>query len=324
MTRARRLRSSQTVRNLVKDTDLSASSLIYPLFVIEGRDKKEPISSLPGQYRYSLDMLEKEARSIRETGPISLLIFGMTDKKDATGSYALGKGQIVNSAISVLKGVDQNFLIFTDVCLCGYTDHGQCGVLKENKGQLVVDNDETLKLLAEMACSHAEAGADFVAPSAMMDFQVKAIRQGLDSRGYHNVGIMSYSAKFLSCFYGPFREATGNAPKVLDRSTYQVPPNHRKQALLEIETDINEGADIVMVKPSLLYLDIICEASKKFNVPIAAYNVSGEYAMLKAAVEKGWLDEKKALIEMFTALRRAGADIVISYHARDIARILRG
>lgn len=303
---------------------MSAGSLIYPLFVTDGKGRNEPISSLPGQYRYSLDMLEKEARSIRETGPMSLLIFGVTDKKDATGSYALSKDQIVNSAIGVLKNVDPSFLIFTDVCLCGYTEHGQCGVLKENKGQLVVDNDETLKFLAEMACSHAEAGADFVAPSAMMDFQVKAIRHGLDSSGHHGTGIMSYSAKFLSCFYGPFREAADNAPRVLDRSTYQVPPNHRKPALLEIETDIKEGADIVMVKPSMLYLDIICKASGEFNVPIAAYNVSGEYAMIKAAVEKGWLDEKKALIEVFTSLRRAGADIVISYHARDVARILRG
>ncbi|MBI4243842.1 MAG: porphobilinogen synthase [Planctomycetes bacterium] len=322
MPRSRRLRRSDQIRGLTGSASVNKANFIYPLFAIEGKSKKEAISSLPGQYRYTLDILKTELKELKEIGLNNFLIFGVVDNKDQKGSYALTKNQIVAEAVKLIKDTDQNFLVFTDICLCGYTDHGHCGLIKEKGNQLVIDNDETVKLLGEMAVIHAKAGADFAAPSAMMDFQVKGIRAALDNNTCEDTGIMSYSAKFLSAFYGPFREATGNTPKISDRSTYQLPVNHGKQAITEIGQDIDEGADIVMVKPAVMYLDIINEASKRYNAPIAAYHVSGEYAMIKAAVQKGWLDEKRAVLELFTSIKRAGADIIISYYSKEAAKWL--
>jgi porphobilinogen synthase len=300
-TRLRKTRINQTVRDRVAETRLSVTDLIMPLFVVDGEDKKEPIASMPGIFRLSLDNLLAEAKVIQSLGIPAVLLFGSKDK------------ELVPKAVRLLKGKLPNLTVITDVCLCAYTESGHCHV---------GDNDQTIELLAEIAVTHAKAGADIVAPSAMMDGQVGAIRKALNENGLKKTKIMAYSAKYASSFYGPFREVAGSAPKSGDRKSYQMDFRNSDEALREIELDIEEGADIVMVKPALAYLDVIRRVKDKFDIPLAAYNVSGEYAMLKAASEKGWLDEEQAILETLTAIKRAGGDFIISYHAKAIAGII--
>jgi porphobilinogen synthase len=314
--RPRRLREKESIRRVVRETRLSLDQLIYPLFVRWGRSIREEIPSLPGQYRFSLDQLPKAAEEIFRLGIPAVLLFGLPEKKDELGSGAYDERGIVQQAVRAIKQAVPELLVITDVCLCEYTSHGHCGIVREQH----VANDETLELLARTAVSQAEAGADLVAPSAMMDGQVKAIREALDEAGFQSTPIMSYSAKYASAFYGPFREAAGSAPQWGDRRGYQMDPPNVREALGEIELDISEGADIVMVKPALAYLDVIRAARERFDVPLAAYNVSGEYAMVKAAVQNGWLDEERIVLEIVTAMVRAGADLVITYFAKDLAR----
>jgi len=273
---------------------------------------------MPGVYRYTVDSIKREAQEIAANGIGAVLLFGVPDKKDKLGSAAYSHSGVVQRAIAAIKDKVPELLVITDVCLCGYTNHGHCGVLDGER----IDNDRTLELLAKVATSHAEAGADMVAPSAMMDGQVKAIREALDDCGFSHIPIMSYAAKYASAFYGPFREAAGSAPQFGDRRSYQMDPSNVRQALREVELDIAEGADIVMVKPALAYLDVIRAVSDRFEHPLAAYNVSGEYAMVQATAASGWIDERQTVLEILTAIRRAGADIIITYHARDAARWL--
>jgi porphobilinogen synthase len=318
--RFRRLRRTEALRSLVRETDLHPSHFIYPLFVAHGRGLKQEISSMPGQFRLSPDMLAQEARELRELGIRAVILFGIPAHKDEEGSEAYHPHGIVQQAIKALKEADPEMLVITDVCLCEYTSHGHCGVIVEGE----VDNDRTLPLLARMAVSHAASGADMVAPSDMMDGRVKAIRRALDEAGYTHIPIMAYSAKTASAFYGPFREAVESAPQFGDRRGYQMDPANAREALRELAEDIAEGADIVMVKPALPNLDIIARARQLFQVPIAAYNVSGEYSMVKAAARLGWLDERRVTLEVLTSIRRAGADIIITYHAKEVARWLAG
>jgi len=318
--RFRRLRRNEALRSLVRETELSLSHLVYPLFVAHGRGLRQEIPSMPGQYRLSPDMLAQEARQLRDLGIGAVLLFGVPARKDEEGSEAYDPRGIVQQAVRALKEAAPELVVITDVCLCEYTSHGHCGVVVGGE----VDNDRTLPLLARMAVSHVEAGADMVAPSDMMDGRVAAIRRALDEAGYAHVPIMAYSAKTASAFYGPFREAADSAPQFGDRRGYQMDPANAREALREIEVDIEEGADIVMVKPALPNLDIIALARQRFPVPIAAYNVSGEYAMVKAAARLGWLDERRATLEVLTAIRRAGADVIITYHAKEVARWLGG
>ncbi len=313
--RFRRLRRTEGLRSLVRETELTPSHLVYPLFVVHGTGVKQEIPSMPGQFRLSPDMLPEEARELRSLGIGAVLLFGIPARKDEEGGEAYDPQGIVQRAIRALKSADPELVVITDVCLCEYTSHGHCGIVVGGE----VDNDRTLPLLARMAVSHAAAGADMVAPSDMMDGRVKAIRQALDEEGFSHVPIMAYSAKAASAFYGPFREAAESAPQFGDRRSYQMDPANAREALREIEADIEEGADIVMVKPALSNLDIIALARQLFGVPIAAYNVSGEYAMVKAAARLGWLDEQRITWEILTAIRRAGADIVITYHAKEVA-----
>lgn len=317
--RLRRLRRGESLRRLAAETVLTADHLIYPLFVVPGTGQRQEIESMPGIYRLSLDLLPKEVEEIALLGIPAVLLFGIPEHKDPQGSEAYHPQGIIQRAIKVIKDAVPHLVVVTDVCLCEYTDHGHCGVVVNGE----VDNDRTLELLSRTAVSHAEAGADMVAPSAMMDGQVAAIRKGLDEAGLNIIPIMAYAAKFASCFYSPFREAAASAPQFGDRRGYQMDPPNAREALREIELDIQEGADIVMVKPALPYLDIISRARSRFDHPLAAYNVSGEYAMVKAAARQGWLDERRAVMEIMTAIRRAGADIVISYHAKEVARWLR-
>ena len=318
--RSRRLRGNNAVRRLVRETRLSAEDFVYPLFVVHGSGVRNAIPSMPGQAQLSVDQLPAEARELRELGIPAVLLFGIPASKDeqATGAYA--PDGIVQQAVRALKQADPDLLAITDVCLCEYTSHGHCGVVKDGE----VDNDATLPLLTRTALSQAQAGADMVAPSAMMDGQVAAIRQALDEGGSPHTPIMAYAAKYASAFYGPFREAAESAPQFGDRRGYQMDPPNAREALREIEADIAEGADIVMVKPALAYLDVLARARESFDVPLAAYNVSGEYAMIKAAAANGWLDERRVVLEVLTAIKRAGADIVITYHAKDAARWLKG
>jgi len=316
--RLRRLRDSEAIRRLVCETEVNAGDLICPLFVSQKRSAKQEIPSMPGVYRYTVDSIKREAQEIAANGIGAVLLFGVPDKKDKLGSAAYSHSGVVQRAIAAIKDKVPELLVITDVCLCGYTNHGHCGVLDGER----IDNDRTLELLAKVATSHAEAGADMVAPSAMMDGQVKAIREALDDCGFSHIPIMSYAAKYASAFYGPFREAAGSAPQFGDRRSYQMDPSNVRQALREVELDIAEGADIVMVKPALAYLDVIRAVSDRFEHPLAAYNVSGEYAMVKAAAASGWIDERQTVLEILTAIRRAGADIIITYHARDAARWL--
>ncbi len=317
-TRLRRLRGSPAMRRIAQETRLSASDFIYPLFVTHGRNVQAGIEPMPDMYQLSLDRLILEISAVVELGIPAVLLFGIPRRKDAVGSEAYEPNGIVQEAIRVIKQAAPELLVISDVCLCDYTDHGHCGVVSNE----VLDNDRSLELLAKTAVCQAEAGADMVGPSAMMDGQVGAIRSALDSAGYNDTAIMSYSAKYSSGFYGPFRVAAESAPQFGDRRGYQMDPANAREALREIEMDISEGADIVMVKPALAYLDIIARARQVFSLPIAAYNVSGEYAMVKAAAQNEWLDGRRVTIEILTAIKRAGADMIISYHSKEIAQWL--
>ncbi|HLF04983.1 MAG TPA: porphobilinogen synthase [Dehalococcoidia bacterium] len=317
--RLRRLRDLEPLRTLTRETRLSPASFIYPLFVTHGQGVQEAIPPMPGCYQWSLDRLGQEAAEVAALGIPAVLLFGLPAEKDPLGSGAYDPEGIVQEAVRAVKRAAPGLLVITDVCLCEYTDHGHCGIIEKGR----VDNDQTLELLARTALSHVQAGADVVAPSAMMDGQVRAIRQALDAAGETSVPIMGYAAKFASAFYGPFRVAADSTPQFGDRRGYQMDPANRRMAMREIESDIAEGADIVMVKPALAYLDVVQQARQRFDHPLAVYNVSGEYSMVKAAARQGWIDEKAITLELLTAMRRAGADIIISYHAKDVARWLR-
>lgn len=314
--RLRRLRESASLRKLTQEVRLSINDFVYPLFVTHGRNVRREIEPMPGIYHFSLDTLTSEIREIGELGIPAILLFGLPDKKDDAGTEAYKPNGIVQEAIRIIKETTPELLIITDVCLCEYTEHGHCGILSNG----TVNNDLSLALLSQTALSHVEAGADVVAPSAMMDGQVKAIRTVLDNHDRENIPIMSYSAKYASSFYGPFRVAANSTPKMGDRYGYQIDPAQLSQSLREIEQDIGEGADIVMVKPALAYLDVVAAAKRRFDHPIAAYNVSGEYTMVKAGDDKGWIDGNRITIEILTAIKRAGADIIITYHAKEIAQ----
>ncbi|MGA2936026.1 MAG: porphobilinogen synthase [Syntrophobacteraceae bacterium] len=316
--RPRRLRRNDELRRMVRETRLSADSLVYPLFVVPGKDVKKPIQSMPGNFQMSIDHIIREVRTTKDLGIPAVLLFGIPDEKDELASGAFAKDGIIQRAVTEIKNEVPNIVVITDVCLCEYTSHGHCGMLRGGE----VDNDSTLEVLAQTALSQAVAGADIVAPSAMMDGQVAAIRTALDETGCENTPIMAYSAKYASCFYGPFREAAESTPQFGDRKAYQMDPPNSNEAMREIATDIEEGADIIMVKPALPYLDIIRRAKEQFDLPLAAYNVSGEFSMIKAADRLGWIDGNRAMIESVTAIKRAGADIVITYFAQDISRML--
>lgn len=318
MRRARRLRINKSTRDLVKETRLSMEELVYPLFIVEGSNIKEEIKSMPGVYHFSIDMLEEEIRDIERHRISNIMIFGVTHEKDWCASSGFDDNGIVQRAVRKIKSISSDINVITDVCMCEYTDHGHCGIIDEDG---YVDNDKSLEFLAKIALSHARAGADMVAPSDMMDFRVRAIRNILDENGYKNVGIMAYSAKYASNFYGPFRDAADSAPAFGDRKTYQMDPANYKEAMLECQYDIEEGADIIMIKPALSYLDVIKGASQRFDVPIAAYNVSGEYSMLKLAVKNGLLNED-AIYEAVMSIKRAGANIIITYFAKEIYKYI--
>jgi len=316
ITRLRRLRLNQNIRDLIKETEINLNDLIYPMFIIPGKSKSKEIESMPGIFRHSIDNALKEISEIVELGIKAILLFGIPEKKDdiATGAYS--KKGIIQNAVKSIKKEFKELIVITDLCLCEYTDHGHCGVIHDG----YVDNDETLELLSLTALSHAEAGADIIAPSDMMDGRVAKIREVLDDNEFLNIIIMSYSAKYASAFYGPFRDAAKSAPKFGDRKSYQMNPPNIREAIREIEQDIEEGADIIMVKPALCYLDVISAVREEFNHPLAAYNVSGEYSMVKAASKMGWIDEQKIVLEMLTSIKRAGADIIITYFAKQIAK----
>src|SRR6059058_383184 len=321
--RPRRLRRSHALRNLVRETQLSVHDLILPLFVSEKLDKRRPIASMPGVFQLSVKEIADEARAAEDLGLQAVLLFGIPEKKDEQASGAYAEDGIVQKALRVIKSKCPDLVTITDVCLCEYMSHGHCGVTHIDGDHFHVLNDETVELLAKTALSHAAAGADIVAPSDMMDGRIGAIREALDSDGFQNTGIMSYAAKFASAFYGPFREAAESPPQFGDRRSYQMDSANGQEALREVALDIEEGADIVMVKPALPYIDILWRAHEHFGKPMAAYHVSGEYAMVKSAAEKGILDERTAVLEIVTALKRAGADIIVTYWARELAKWLR-
>ena len=316
--RPRKLRRTESLRALIRETTLSPKHLIYPLFIIHGKGIKHPIDAMPGCYQFSVDSVVREAKEVFDLGINAVILFGLPEKKDPMGSHAWIKSGVVQKAISAIKKSAPDLLVVTDVCLCEYTSHGHCGVLS-NGG---IDNDATLELLAKVALSHAVAGADIVAPSDMMDGRVGAIREALDEHGFDQVPILSYAVKYASSFYGPFREAAECAPKSGDRRSYQMDPANAREAMREAMLDLEEGADILMVKPAMPYLDIIHLLRQEFTLPIAAYQVSGEYSMIKAASSKGWLDEVSVMKESLLSIRRAGADVIITYFAKDIARVL--
>ena len=317
--RLRRLRKNHVLRRMVRETRLSVDDLIYPLFIVEGEGIREPISSMPGQLRFSVDTLADEVRDLVRLGIPAVILFGIPNEKDPQGSQAYAPDGIVQRGIRVIKGLGLDLINMTDVCLCEYTDHGHCGFVEEGG----VNNDATLELLAKTAVSHVEAGADMVAPSAMMDGQVAAIRAALDERGFLDIPILAYAAKYGSAFYGPFREAAESAPQFGDRNSYQMDPGNAMEALREVDLDIEEGADMVMVKPALPYLDVLYRVRQSCNLPLAAYSVSGEYAMIQAAGSKGWIDGPRVMMEAMTAIKRAGADLIITYFAKEIARRLK-
>ncbi len=317
--RLRRLRGQEPLRNMVRETRLSPAQFVYPMFVTHGNGVREPIEPMPGCYHFSLDQLTGEVGEVAELGIPSVLLFGLPAEKDPLGTEGYDPEGIVQEAIRAIKRTVPDMHVITDVCVCEYTDHGHCGVIENGR----VDNDKTLDLLARSAVSHVQAGADLVAPSAMMDGQVWAIRQALNDQGYTDTPIMGYAAKYASAFYGPFRVAADSTPQFGDRRSYQMDPANVRMAMREIESDIAEGADIVMVKPALSYLDIIRQARERFDLPLAAYNVSGEYSMVKAAARQGWVDEKMVTMELLTSIKRAGADIILSYHAKEAARWLK-
>ena len=322
-TRPRRLRQHPVLRDLVRETTLTVHDLIFPLFVRPGKNIKKEIASMPGNYQLSVDRLVDEVGVVAELGVRAFILFGIPATKDAQGSSAWDDEGIVQTALRALKKQFPGTLLITDECFCEYTDHGHCGVLSETHGRLDVANDETLPRLAQQCVSHARAGADMVAPSGMMDGMVGAIRKGLDEAGYAWLPIMSYAAKYASGFYGPFRDAAESPPQFGDRSGYQMDPGNSDEAMREVALDIDEGADILMVKPALAYLDIIRRVKDRFDVPVAAYNVSGEFAMVKAAAQKGWIDEKRVALEILTSIKRAGADMILTYFAPDVARWLK-
>ena len=319
-TRPRRLREKRLLREMVQETKLSVMDLIYPLFVRPGKGVRNPIASMPGCYQLSVDELVKEAKEVKALGIPAVILFGIPERKDERGSEAYSDEGIVQRAVRALKDSVPGLVVITDVCLCEYTSHGHCGLVE---GERIL-NDPTLELLAKQALSHVRAGADMVAPSDMMDGRVKAIREALEGEGYHHVPIMAYSAKYASGFYGPFREAAESPPQFGDRSSYQMDPANSDEALREVALDLEEGADIVMVKPALAYLDILRRVKETFKVPVAAYNVSGEYAMIKAAGRLGWLDEERVMMEVLLAIKRAGADLILTYFAKEAARLLGG
>ena len=319
MRRTRRLRVSENMRALVRETNVQISDLVYPMFVIEGENQKNPVPSMPNIYQWSLDRLEEELVRVKESGVKAVLLFGIPAHKDEKGSEAYNPNGIIQRAIRQIKQFDKELIVIADVCLCEYTSHGHCGLIH---GEEIL-NDETLPLLTKMAVTCAEAGADIIAPSDMMDGDVAAIRQGLDEHGFIHTVIMAYSAKYASGYYSPFRDAADSAPCFGDRKTYQMDISNGKEGIIEVEKDLEEGADIVMVKPALAYLDVIHRISERVEYPIAAYNVSGEYSMVKAAAMNGWIDEKRIVMENMVALKRAGAKILITYHALDVAEWLK-
>jgi porphobilinogen synthase len=319
VTRPRRLRRTEAIRSLARETRLSTDGFIYPMFVCPGKGVRNPIVSMPGVSQQSVDTFLEECREVEQLGIPGIILFGIPEKKDARGTEAYAADGVVQQAVEAVRRAKLNLLVMTDVCLCEYTDHGHCGIVENGE----VQNDPTLELLAEEALSHARAGADIIAPSDMMDGRVGAIRKALDEAGFQDVTIMSYAAKYCSGFYGPFREAAESAPQFGDRRGYQMDPANAREALREVELDLAEGADMVMVKPALAYLDIIHRVREAFSVPVGAYNVSGEFAMVKAAAANGWIDEKRIAMEILTAIHRAGASIVLTYHAKDAARWLK-
>ena len=316
--RPRRLRANGAIRRMLRETSLGPEHLIYPMIVIEGHGLRKEVPSMPGCYQQSIDKLVDDARQVSSLGIPAVLLFGIPARKDETGSSAWEEDGIVQRAVKELKSALPGLYVITDVCLCEYTSHGHCGVIKGGD----VDNDETVALLEKEALSHARAGADMVAPSDMMDGRVGAIRRALDLNGFTNVPVMSYAAKYASVFYGPFRDAAESAPQFGDRRTYQMDPPNRREAMREVALDIEEGADIVMVKPALAYLDVISDVRSRFDVPVAAYNVSGEYSLVKAAGRLGWVDEDRVMMECLTSIRRAGADLILTYFAKDAAKLL--
>jgi porphobilinogen synthase len=316
--RPRRLRQNAKLRSLIRETGLEPNNLIYPVFVGPGKDRAQPVSSMPGVAQLSVDRAAKECAEVGSLGIPAVILFGIPEEKDAVGSEAYADSGVVQQAIRAVKEKVPEMVVITDVCLCEYTDHGHCGIIKNGD----VDNDSTLELLAKEALSHARAGADIIAPSDMMDGRVGAIRKALDANGFTRTPIMAYAAKYASGFYGPFREAAESTPQFGDRRSYQMDPANSDEALREVEMDIREGADIVMVKPAMAYLDIIYRVKQKFGYPVAAYNVSGEYSMIKAAGQNGWIDEPRIMMEVLLAIRRAGADMILTYFAKDAAKLL--
>jgi porphobilinogen synthase len=317
--RPRRLRRSELLRGLVRENRLSTAGFIYPLFVCPGTNVKREVSSMPGVYQQSADKIVEECREVEALGIPGVILFGLPTAKDSRGAISYAPDGVVQKATEAIRRANLKLLLITDVCLCQYTDHGHCGVVE--KGEIL--NDPTLELLAEQALSHSRAGADIVAPSDMMDGRVAAIRNKLDANGFENTAILAYSAKYCSGFYGPFREAADSAPQSGDRRSYQMDPPNAREALKEVALDLQEGADMVMVKPALAYLDVIRAVREEFDVPVAAYNVSGEYSMVKAAVQKGWMEEQRVVLEILAGIQRAGADIILTYHAKDAARWLK-
>ena len=316
--RPRRLRASETIRRMVRETTLSPDNFIYPMFVTHGKGVKKEISSMPGNYQQSIDNLVKDCEEVHGLGIPAVILFGIPEHKDELGTEAYSDEGIVQHAIKAIKNKLPDLMVITDVCMCEYTSHGHCGVIENG----CVKNDATLELLAKEALSHAKAGADMVAPSDMMDGRVGAIREALDDSGFEDTPIMAYSAKYASGFYGPFREAAESTPQFGDRRSYQMDPSNSREALREVELDIEEGADIVMVKPALSYLDIITRVKQEFDLPVAAYNVSGEFSMVKAAAKLGWIDGDRVMMEILTSIKRAGADMILTYHAKEAAKLL--
>lgn len=319
MNRTRRLRTTGGIRSLVRENQLRVDDLIYPIFIEEGKEIKKEVESMPGIFRYSLDTLSDELNAVRELGIRAVILFGIPDSKDEIGSETWNDQGIIQKSIRFIKKHYPQLYVITDVCFCEYTSHGHCGIIHNND----VDNDATLKNLSKQVISHARAGADMVAPSGMMDGMIRTLRESLDKEGFYQLPIMSYAVKYSSSYYGPFRDAAGSAPSFGDRRTYQMDPANRREAFREADFDKEEGADILMVKPALSYLDIIRDLRNNFNTPIACYNVSGEYAMIKAAGERGWIDEKKVMMESLLSMKRAGADLIITYFAKEVAQLLR-
>ena len=317
--RGRRLRANSAIRDLVRETTLNSKDFIYPIFVVEGENIKNEISSLEGNYHFSIDRLHEVIKEIEEADIAGVLIFGIPEHKDECGSESYNDNGIVQQAVRKIKELNKDLLVITDVCMCEYTSHGHCGIIHGED----VDNDETLEYLCKISVSHAKAGADIIAPSDMMDGRISYIRKALDENNFKNISIMSYSAKYCSAFYGPFRDAANSTPQFGDRKTYQMDPANRMEALRETQMDIEEGADFIMVKPALAYLDIIRDCKENFNMPLVAYNVSGEFAMVKAAGKLGLIDEERVMMETLTSIKRAGADIIITYHALEAAKVLK-